>query len=1119
MVCPLKNTKEYKALIEHFKDENIAYNIWYEFNKDMLRDSEQRGYLIADPIIPTVKEADAFYNKDYSTNSQTPEDIRRNANRADSARIASYDKLVKLLAIRIDALKKLKGTDASKRKELNQRIKIIRAQIEKLRTNISYDTIFSVMHSNLDQIEKYLKNPSTEDLNEILHMLKSLSTVQETISDIDLVGEQLSNISSIRRMILYNERIALEKLYKKVSAIAQGYGLQYTPEELKKAYVDISSGTANFLSASDTDLPELKIASLLLDKMKFKVSEEVLRKQKEANKHKSTLSTQAKMLFDDKGRFITEVSPDYFDEEREVLKEFQEAKKEIFAEKERTNADFADTEKLKEIFYKLIEWYLQNNEYELTQELFQKFNEDYALQQEVNGNSEEGLKLTEKWYNENNPQGGLEMYKTYKKTGVIEFTPGNSKWYKYLKPTPKEKWKNPLYENVKDNPLRQFIENTLIEAFQAIPHKEILDYTSYDKMLKDFILDTTKDDLTLRSIFSKMKDIGSDLFLATITEDDIEGINRDRLDQEGREIKQVRHVNIKDINTKNPEHILDSVMKFYSFAQMYKFKTEALPILELLTTGLETKKVIPTNILGNPEKNKDGQFIEITPGADFESNALKLLKFNILSKIYDESRLDEDTASLSKTQKEEFIKALLKWQEEDKVAMEAGLPRPPKPTAKAFSWVKASDFLVDYTRLASLSLKPFTSISNLIIGINSNFIHAARGTDFTDKQLFKALGLLTNNMLKYFTGNKIVTKDAKKIMLLAEKFGALENIHEDQSLGSKFVRFMYTMQTSGEFVIHVSGLLAKMYNTKIVDKTGKERNLYEAFTVKDDALHWNTSEFNKNALWDKIDITDEKGKNISELFKFQRQYLNFRKLSQGNYMDAMMYKGDWKGRILMLFRTWLPQAVNQRFGKERKEGEYDLAFKGRYLTYADLYNSYKGNFFKKTFIAASVTGLGIIPGLNNIFEKVLKGQKLSDVDIQNMRANVRELQILLGFVLLALMLKGLDDDDDIPMSKFMINLAQRAYQDLGFFYSPSNAQNILRDIIPIMKTVNDAYDVFDKGTSFIISPSSDTYKRGIRKGHSKLVKETMELFPITQSIQNTISSISQVYGTKSYKFK
>jgi hypothetical protein len=308
-----------------------------------------------------------------------------------------------------------------------------------------------------------------------------------------------------------------------------------------------------------------------------------------------------------------------------------------------------------------------------------------------------------------------------------------------------------------------------------------------------------------------------------------------------------------------------------------------------------------------------------------------------------------------------------------------------------------------------------------------------------------------------------------------------------------------------------------LHHKKVKDLSGKERSLYDAF---DKEGNWNTKEFGANPKWESMSHI-EGGKNVSELREFQNNLRKVKHRIHGNYEDAMKFKSGVIGRIFMIFRTWLPKAVYERFGKQQ-----GLEFKGRYRSYASLKTEGGLKHLLGYMFGATAAKLPIIYQLGGKkiakqYENFLREEKnLTDLDLENLRVNIREIQFILASTMLMLALKGLGGDDkdkDFNPLVYLINQSQRLDQELWFFYSPKQMQQIIKDVIPLTKTYTDIQDVVYSAINLVEDPQSDIYKRGFRKGHSKFMKEFSETIPFYRSLGQTWSTSSQIFGNQTYQ--
>ncbi len=344
---------------------------------------------------------------------------------------------------------------------------------------------------------------------------------------------------------------------------------------------------------------------------------------------------------------------------------------------------------------------------------------------------------------------------------------------------------------------------------------------------------------------------------------------------------------------------------------------------------------------------------------------------------------------------------------------------------------------------------------------------------------------------------------------------------------NKFVKFVYALQEGGEFLIANQTMIAMMLNTKITSKDGVESNLWEA-TNEDGNLK---PEF-QTKEWTSVEIIDDKGDNISKLNAFRNSLDKIRKRTQGDYQSPMAAKGEWYFRHLMMFRTWIPQALRERWGKE------DEDFKGRYRSYGAMFTkSFKTAGFRGFLETTGRFGLATIAKMTNIlplgkyrfekldiaakesFDKYLDKIGASELDIENMRANIKELQFLLTITIVALGLQGLkgDDDDDKTLN-FLINIMHRLNADLTAFVHPKSALSIIKDPLPVMKTIKDVIDVLQAGSDYIENPEGRYYKKGYNKGDLKFFEELQDLLPIYSAINSTQGTLNTVFNSESYKY-
>jgi hypothetical protein len=389
----------------------------------------------------------------------------------------------------------------------------------------------------------------------------------------------------------------------------------------------------------------------------------------------------------------------------------------------------------------------------------------------------------------------------------------------------------------------------------------------------------------------------------------------------------------------------------------------------------------------------------------------------------------------------------------------------------------------------------FSAGGNIIQGLTSNYTYAAGGGPFTQKEYFKATAL----MLNVLGGDK---KIAKKIAMFINKFDTfVKNTELNYGMSKELEGAIksfgsdinpYFMQTYGEYFIQGQTTISMLLNNKITNKDGSKTSIFDSF---DEDGKW-INENAENPFEDDIasfTMTQKIRKTIYDV--------------HGNYGDPIKGKEHFYGRALMVFRTWLPQAIENRFGEEKRDFLLKEDRKGRYRSYG-LFGG-KNNFLRnedgKIDLNQVKDNLNWLIGLN-------KNNKMSDLDKINLRKNVSEIAMITAFTILMLIMKaGLKDQDDDQkrVTTYILNSMMRAQSDLTFFMSPASFNQIMRDPIPLMSVLKNTIDL--QGAAFATITGNGTYKTGSRKGRSKLVKELGDNFPIINQIDKNINYGNQLF--------
>lgn len=411
---------------------------------------------------------------------------------------------------------------------------------------------------------------------------------------------------------------------------------------------------------------------------------------------------------------------------------------------------------------------------------------------------------------------------------------------------------------------------------------------------------------------------------------------------------------------------------------------------------------------------------------------------------------------------------------------------------------KAVDTLISYTRLLGMGWNPFSAIGNITQGITSNFTIAGRETYFNRKEALKAFNLAFNTM------SFGATEEAKKISVLMKKFdvfvmqnelnfGKSKDLETATKTGLARALDPYDWQARGEYYVQSITMIGVLLNQKIKLDNGEEVSVYDGF---DSNGKWKP-EYGENPF----DNRSKEGSN--RVFKMQQTIRAALSDVHGNYNSPIMVKQDFAGRALMVFRTWLPQHIHQRFGSERTNILTGKTTKGRYRSYKSFFTNEDGEFD----LEAAKDNLAWALMMSNT-------STMSEIDMANMRANLTELGMIVGITLAMAIFRSMmpDDDEDSNFTYYMyaLNTLVRTYGDLTFFLNYNSFNSITQSLIPVATPIYKILDILPATWNYILG--DDTYSTGPRYGQSKLVKALTDPVPLVSQIDKNIVYTRRLLG-------
>lgn len=351
----------------------------------------------------------------------------------------------------------------------------------------------------------------------------------------------------------------------------------------------------------------------------------------------------------------------------------------------------------------------------------------------------------------------------------------------------------------------------------------------------------------------------------------------------------------------------------------------------------------------------------------------------------------------------------------------------------------------------SLALNPRSGIANALFGILSASVHAASHQEYTPKELRQAFGIMLN----------LKRRRSGKVGSLMQNMNILYEIMEiqygtdkkTQSTRHKWVNRIrktpYSLMTSTENFIQALTMVAHMVNTKIdVETTDRETKTISSWEAFNDSGEWDTSKYKKREDWKTVVGPQEE----SKFFDMADRITQLNKRLHGNYdvLSPMGMKMTALGRLLMMFKSWVPEGFAYRFEGEGFDEQLGRDIKGSYRSLWD------------TGMQHGVPGLKDLgmAAIRKDFEGEKAGTDIQEIDIKNARKVLAEMKPYAGLFILILTLQSMIDDDDEDeaseyMARYTINTLFRVRQDITFYLDPATATEIVQNPMPVIRTATD----------------------------------------------------------------
>jgi hypothetical protein len=546
-----------------------------------------------------------------------------------------------------------------------------------------------------------------------------------------------------------------------------------------------------------------------------------------------------------------------------------------------------------------------------------------------------------------------------------------------------------------------------------------------------------------------------------------------------------------------------------ALALEFKNKKELEPLLLLFRELSKTKPVL----------NTKGELI-LKP----DNNNIKMLDFRLNKVLYGKGNVTEGGKLNAKIYKDEDLAIAKELEKQIKEKEEAKTKAIEQNKSQAFinkidkeiaelndslfklgnmiSYRQVVDTISDYTRIKGLALNGVSAITDVIFGFVSL---STEGTRYGINPLVAASSYR-------LAQQSLVTRTISgedKIKRFAKLFDVESKLNEykfnSKVAGQKNVidkvvnsdNFFILQTISGKINAYAT-MIGVLKTTKV---PGTTTNIYDAF---DKEGNW------KLDIPNPYEVTyDEAGNFIpnKEVTKMSLLINDTTASIHGNYDTKKPIEGkkEWYGRAAFVFKSWLPNSVQNRIGRQQIDLNSGREMKGRYRS---IFN--KGGFFRRedgkfvfnrlTKNALSLIGYGT--------------SEMNELDTQNMRVNLYEMIAASFMLLLALVLKNLsgdDDDDESNMLTYLVNQNNRIMKDLSFYYNPWGFKQMLdiNTLIPAMMTIEDFSKLFViTGRTLFDSKYNPTINRGADKGKNRLVTEGTDMIPGWFGVKRTVNFVT-----------
>lgn len=410
---------------------------------------------------------------------------------------------------------------------------------------------------------------------------------------------------------------------------------------------------------------------------------------------------------------------------------------------------------------------------------------------------------------------------------------------------------------------------------------------------------------------------------------------------------------------------------------------------------------------------------------------------------------------------------------------------------KEYSALKTVSAAMQFFSFKTLALNPVSGTAQFVGGTANALFMAKKGIYFTQKTWAKAMYLSTSDKKAWSAMDYFNTKLENNNTKLIDNLSL-------SSMNKVFTKDNgYVIQRKSDAAVQQPILLSMMLSHMIDENNNiLDINNYVKAKYNYNTNFYNLSKPERDALKKKIDtevkeLQDKKSlyvvgalnasgefslpgieKNSETLGNFRNKVKAIEKSILGNSTkdDINRIRTSMLGMALMQFRSWIPAMMEERFDGLKYNDEL-----GSY-TYGKM-NLFFSELFSRKFpmmLKSIVTGFGDnaiqagkdkyqqlkIDAFENGQEFNITEGEFIDLYIGNLKSELLELQVLIGFAISILAVSSAatgDDDENKGMKKYLARALKKYYNEIAFYYLPTEFTQLVKSPLPIVGLAEDFF--------------------------------------------------------------